>query len=82
MGRLINLVSIENRESLYDTIMAYWENTVKEIIVNFSNKIGQFILPAQFSGMAGKASIFLFSGVWYTAFCTREKGAKIRVGGE
>lgn len=67
---LLSFWLIEKRESLYDTIMAYWENTVKGIIVNFSNKIGHFILPAQFSGMAGKASIFLFNGVWYTSFRT------------
>ena len=73
---------IGKKESLYGIIMAYWENFVKGIIANFSNKIGHFILPAQFSGMAGKAPIFLFSGVCYTAFCTREKGAKIRMGGE
>lgn len=69
--------------------MPYTGNDVKREIVKYASKqsyfghrIGHFILPAQFSGMAGKASIFLFSGVWYTSFRTREKGAKIRVGGE
>lgn len=61
---------IGKKESLYGIIMAYWENFVKGIIVNFNNKIGHFILLAQFSGMAGKASIFLFPGVWYTSFRT------------
>ena len=59
---LLSFWLIEKRESLYDTIVAYWENIVKEIIVNSATKLGISSCLPNFRTWRGKRPFSFFQG--------------------